>query len=204
MMRRHLKTLLTLTLLAALLASCLPAALMEGAAGGQPVLPLRLMLLGINPHSSQPEAAMQYLKHYLEAMPVERRMLLCPQLNQPVSNPQIKLHLQLAEEALQRALDLQEQAAPDADRHALEEAVTQARERLAHWRSDPPIISEEAIRLFRGLMDQAVVMTYPNTGGGARDSLDALLARFRTGGIGIDELIREATGVLRLVDLEEP
>ena len=34
MMRRHLKTLLTLTLLAALLASCLPAALMEGAAGG--------------------------------------------------------------------------------------------------------------------------------------------------------------------------
>lgn len=34
-MRRHLKTLLTLTLIAALLASYLPAALMEGAAGSR-------------------------------------------------------------------------------------------------------------------------------------------------------------------------
>ena len=39
-MRRHLATLLTLTLIAALLASYLPAALMEGAAGSRVQLDL--------------------------------------------------------------------------------------------------------------------------------------------------------------------
>lgn len=46
-------------------------------------------------------------------------------------------------------------------------------------------------------------MTYPGTGGSAKDSLEPLLARFRMGTIGIDELIREAEGVLRLSGLED-
>jgi len=178
----------------------LPLAVAEGSPS---VLPLRLMLLGINPHSNRKETALQYLRHYFEAMPAARRMLLRPDMNQPLSNPQLPLAIRQAEEALLAATAQLEQAAPDADVHGLKEAVKRAENLLAYWRSDPPMVSGDAIRLYRDMMEHAVVMSYQNTGGGAKDKLEQLLARFRADTIGIDELVREAEGALRLSGLED-
>lgn len=169
---------------------------------GTPVLPVRVAYLGINPRSDQPEAALLYLKNYLKALPAQQRILLCPDNNEPVSNPQLDVAIQNAQQTLDTAKALLENAAPDADKYTLANRVANAQRLLSHWQSDPPLISEKAITTYRNLMKQAVVMTYQNTSGAAQVNMEALIARFRMGHISVEDFISEGTRILRFIEME--
>ncbi len=162
------------------------------------VLPLRVKLMGINPHSQQTELAIKYLISYVQSISAQQHIRLSPNKNEPLANPEHPKMIELAEESLRLATEALEQATNDADLSFLRERVEQARKLVNYWHQAPPLVSEEAIQIYQNLISYGHVLTYQNMGGAARDSLETLLGRFSLDTIAVDEIIREGDRILKL------
>ncbi len=166
--------------------------------GQAPAMYLRIDVLTINPFSPNKDSALQFLEKVSEALPMTLKLMLSPDINEPIENPHYHTMLRQKLDALE-LVKAQVKEAGGANKTLLEERQSMLEQDLEEYQKTGRfLVSAEDISVYRQIMADPVI----EAGGAKMDLRMALktpLLQFADKSISMDQFIREAERKWQLI-----
>ncbi len=123
------------------------------------VMPLNMTAAFVNPYTAHADAALDLMEALLGHLPARTEYALCPDLTEPVLRDGYERTMAKYDERIEETR-ARIDAAPEADRQAMEEALTQLEaQREAYERTGKWLISPEKLAWYRAHGDRVCVAT---------------------------------------------
>ncbi len=172
--------------------------------GGKVGIPAYVQVLFINPNTKDPEMAFNYLLATLEKMQDDQRVMMFPDENKGVPNPDYEKNLAQWQEELDKQKKLLETAKPEEVKDIQTiidsyEEILKNKEQY-YWNIDP-----ESIAKYREIAQYCYTaaanpLSYRTKDG--TSEINTLIERYRDKQISMDQFISEADKKLRMIRLE--
>lgn len=167
-----------------------------------PVIPMRLEVMFINPRSQHKETAIRYMEAYVAAMDESIKIKLCPDHNDPVENPYYERNLEDMQDALDSMNKQLEEATEEDVKEILREQIASQEEYMARYRENSRYnITEESIAAYRAL-DKYFFVPTVQSNFYQYEEVCSLRDQYAEGLISQDQFIQQADAKLRLMQLE--
>ncbi len=169
----------------------------------EPVIPLNMEILFINPRSQHKEAAIRYLEAYVQALDVYTKTKLCPGMNDPIEDEYYESNLQSMQENLDSLNKQLEKATEEDVKETLRQQIADLEEYMTTYAAENRYYAtEESIAAYRALDKYFFVPTQDNSIY-ANEETSSLLRQYRQGLISMDQFIQQMDAKLRLMRLED-
>lgn len=168
----------------------------------EPVIPLNMEILFINPRSQHKEAAIRYLEAYVQALDVYTKTKLCPGMNDPIENEYYESNLQSMQENLDSLNKQLEKAAEEDVKETLRQEIADREEYMATYAAEERYYATaESIAAYRAL-DKYFFVPAQDSNIYASEETRTLINQYRQGLISMDQFIQQMDAKLRLMRLE--
>lgn len=168
----------------------------------EPVIPLNMEILFINPRSQHKEAAIRYLEAYVQALDVYTKTKLCPGMNEPIEDEYYESNLQSMQENLDGLNKQLEKATEEDVKETLRQEIADREEYMATYAAEERYAATaESIAAYRAL-DKYFFVPTQDSNVYASEETRNLRNQYRQGLISMDQFIQQMDAKLRLMRLE--
>lgn len=172
---------------------------------GEPVyIPVYVQVLFVNPNTKDPEMALKYVENALEHMDPGQHIMMFPDDNEPVPQPNFEQNVAQWEEELEKTQKRLETAKPE-EKKDIEMTIQSYQDILDHKDQYYWQVAAESIAQYRSVAPQCYVAV-PNvldyrTKEGTSE-IETLIGRYRQKQMSLDQFISEADKKIKMILLE--
>lgn len=171
--------------------------------GGEPVIPLQMDVLLVNPYSEHQDAAIELLEYVAEHLSPSLRATLMPDENTPIEDAFATQRIEALEEEL-AALEAQRESVAPEELAEYESRLKDQRVQLAQARENLYAFNaEDLVRYHAEVMPHLAVMSSPFHSANAFSTLDSLKKRYLDGQIGLEQFLAECDRTVETMLLEQ-
>lgn len=171
----------------------------------EPVLPVSMTVMIVNPRSTRMDQAAAYLTAYAGHYDAEtENIMFFPDQNDPVPNSYYEVQKQSYEESL-RDVDSRIEKADESEKASLRETREQIQGYLDELENQRMSVTEEMIQAYREQVAPYLYVTpqTPLTNSESSNELDTLTSQYLDHAIDLDTYIREMNQRVRMMMLED-
>lgn len=168
----------------------------------EPIVPLNLSVMAVNPKSKNLEAAIAYVEQYTKSLDLSKKAMMNPHMNDDIPNPNYEQEIKWVDEGL---VSMEEalKTAEGAQKTELESAYEQFKATAEKRKEEAKYsVRKETIAFYRELIEHRNILTYESQMPFRNEDMGALVRRLVDGQMPLDQFLMEADGKLRLMRLE--
>ena len=165
-------------------------------------IPINAQYAFVNSQSSNKETAIEYLENLIRCFNLVKQTELYPDKNEPIINEDYEKQLSEMEKGVE-SLEKTVEKAEGAEKTAAEENLKNYISFIERYKKSSKYkITEQAIKVYRELIDCAILPEFSNSTLVTQRDLLGLLSRYYDGQISLEQYIKEADSKLKLIELE--
>lgn len=183
----------------------------------EPVIPMNMMVMFVNPRSEQQELAVEYMEYMADHLPQTVRIALMPEVNEPIEEVFYQQEAKSAREAvaeLEARLEAMRAAGKELDddpdspyydmtKADMEMELDRRHQVLERIEGDRWVFSEEDIAYYRENVEPYLVTVVDSVFKGENNQATSIIRQFVDGSMDAERFIREFDRIVDMMQMEQ-